>query len=229
MSEIKIHVDYIINQYEFPLFVMPWEQDEEVLHSHDFYELVIVTHGRGIHILKDDQYNISKGDTFVIPPGIAHKYRNTRNLEIINVLYVPEMLDLPIEEFKHISGYKAFFEIAPKFMEIYKYKNRLSMSHMQLDRVLLLVHEIAEEIKLKRPKFELAVKAAFTLLLYHISRICECNSENVSHSLLKLNETVKYINDNFHRDLTVDDIAAEVNMSRSSLNRLFAKNFKTSI
>ena len=43
-----------------------------VLHRHDFIEIVYVISGQGIHIVGDSEYEISKGDLFVINYDTPH-------------------------------------------------------------------------------------------------------------------------------------------------------------
>ena len=59
----------------------------DIVHYHNFYELVAVRHGSGQHMTKDGTYSIYPGDVFLIRPGDPHGYCNMRQMELINLLY----------------------------------------------------------------------------------------------------------------------------------------------
>ena len=66
------------------------------LHAHDFTELVIVFAGRGVHYSNDEAYEVMTGDAFVVSK--AHGYRDTEDLELVNVIFSPDRLALPLTE-----------------------------------------------------------------------------------------------------------------------------------
>ncbi|MEI3005996.1 MAG: AraC family ligand binding domain-containing protein [Victivallales bacterium] len=70
----------------------------DIVHYHNFYELVAVRHGSGQHMTKDGTYSIYPGDVFLIRPGDPHGYCNMRQMELINLLYRPELLQELMED-----------------------------------------------------------------------------------------------------------------------------------
>ncbi|BDH44123.1 HTH-type transcriptional activator RhaR [Salmonella enterica subsp. enterica serovar Choleraesuis] len=69
-------------------------------HRHDFYELVLVWRGNGLHILNGHPWRITRGDLFYIRPEDRHSYTSVDNLVLQNILYCPERLTLnyPLED-----------------------------------------------------------------------------------------------------------------------------------
>ena len=51
-------------------------------HSHDFFELVYVRKGSGLHRHNRKKYPITKGDCFIILPGEDHTYVEDKSLRI---------------------------------------------------------------------------------------------------------------------------------------------------
>ena len=77
----------------FPLTVERREPQEPFdLHVHDFSELVVVTGGRGMHKIQDEAWPLSAGDVFVVKGDDAHEYCELDELNLINVLYLPDRL-----------------------------------------------------------------------------------------------------------------------------------------
>ena len=89
-------------KHDESVYVYPYlyssSRERDVIHYHDFYELVIVRSGSGEHITKDGSYAIYPGDAFLIRPGDRHGYCNLRQLELINLLYRPEKLHYLLDE-----------------------------------------------------------------------------------------------------------------------------------
>jgi mannose-6-phosphate isomerase-like protein (cupin superfamily) len=56
---------------------------ETILHKHlHSEELYHITQGEGLMTLASDLINVKAGDTICIPPGIAHKIKNTGTLPL---------------------------------------------------------------------------------------------------------------------------------------------------
>jgi AraC-like DNA-binding protein/mannose-6-phosphate isomerase-like protein (cupin superfamily) len=52
-------------------------------HRHeDFCALYLVRSGRGLHVVNNVPYGITRGDVYLLPPGATHEYRDYRALEI---------------------------------------------------------------------------------------------------------------------------------------------------
>ncbi|WP_159566850.1 HTH-type transcriptional activator RhaR [Budvicia diplopodorum] len=64
------------------------------IHNHDFYELVIVLRGNGLHIINDVPYYITCGDLFYINADDQHSYESVDSLELNNILYCRHRLSL---------------------------------------------------------------------------------------------------------------------------------------
>lgn len=60
--------------------------DADLVHEHDFHELVLVLSGSGLHMTEDGEYPLSRGDLYLVRPGCLHGYRDLDGLEIVNIL-----------------------------------------------------------------------------------------------------------------------------------------------
>ena len=108
--------------------VKPHEQEDMELHSHHFFELAYVLRGNAEHILDGKQENLSQGDYFIVDYGTAHGYRNSKNLTLINCLFLPEIIDDTLE------GCKAFDELLQVCFIRY-YRRYFSRVRTPVDRV----------------------------------------------------------------------------------------------
>lgn len=73
-------------------------------HTHEFYELVLVWRGNGLHVLNDRPYRITRGDLFYIRAEDCHSYASVNDLVLQNIIYCPDRLTLNLDWAAHIPG-----------------------------------------------------------------------------------------------------------------------------
>ena len=54
---------------------------EMEIHEHEFYEMLYIRKGEGIHTIDFKHYEISDNTLFFIRPGQIHSYKNAKNIE----------------------------------------------------------------------------------------------------------------------------------------------------
>lgn len=67
------------------------------MHFHDFYELAIVTSGRGLHTTAAGEQRVERGTVVFVAPGVSHGYRMGKDLVVYNCFIRIEaaQFDLP--------------------------------------------------------------------------------------------------------------------------------------
>lgn len=80
------------------LIMMSYAQENMEYHDHQFFELVYITGGCAVHTLNDSSAKISTGDYFIIDYGSIHKYSESKNLTLINCLFLPELIDTTLQD-----------------------------------------------------------------------------------------------------------------------------------
>lgn len=73
-------------------------------HTHEFYELVMVWRGNGLHVLNDRPYRITRGDLFYIRAEDCHSYASVNDLVLQNIIYCPDRLTLNLDWAAYIPG-----------------------------------------------------------------------------------------------------------------------------
>lgn len=128
--------------------VNPFYQDDTVPHDHSFFEMVYVTSGRAVHTLNGKEEQVQQGDYFIIDYGSTHSYTNCQQLELINCLFLPEVLD------ETLADSRSFDEIL-KVCLIRYYKQYFGMTpankifHDEDGRIFALIQGIQEEYNQK--------------------------------------------------------------------------------
>jgi AraC family L-rhamnose operon transcriptional activator RhaR len=60
-------------------------------HEHDFYELAVISTGRGLHESEHGVIPVEAGTVVFIPPGVSHEYRGCEDLIVYNCLFRAEL------------------------------------------------------------------------------------------------------------------------------------------
>lgn len=188
------------------------------LHSHEFYELVVVVSGRGKHLTKGGESPIGEGSVLFVRPGIQHGYDEIDNLKLYNILFGKEVFSREISDLSEMPGFKTFFMHPEDDIPICK------LTSYQLTETIFLLREIkAESERLDFGKGSSAMAYAKILqLVIKIARIHNPKPQSSLHTTAeRLGPIMGFMERNLDRSLTLEELVSVANMSASTLNRQF--------
>ena len=84
--------------------MMHLRQTDRELHGHTFFELVYIIGGTATHWMEQASAPLRAGDYFIMDPGSQHCYRDTRDLELVNCLFLPEYIDRALGDCPSLSS-----------------------------------------------------------------------------------------------------------------------------
>lgn len=186
--------------------------DGLIPHSHDFSEIVMVTSGHGTHIINGATYHVMPGDIFLLLPTDIHSF-------------------VPLDEdnkFNWLSciWIEDFFEIdddllikTKKFSDEYTY---------DIYNQLLDIHNefySKKEGYLKVIKYLMQV---IVLKLYRLARNHEIDY-GTRHKNKLVKEAVNYINENYTKNIELNDVANHLMISQVYLCKLFKIQMQTGV
>lgn len=215
--------DFFIDQ-EFPLSVSKTRQrDFMVEHGHDFIEIVLVSSGKSLHRISGDSGNVSygliRGEVFTVMPGEIHSYCDSKNFEIYNIAFLPQVIAGEIDELSELNGVRSLF-----FR-----KNGEPHTHLYLDaprRTLAAqyLQEMIYAVSRKNPAWKLQSKTAFLNFLFIIgsTEVLKCNPVKEPVRSLFL-ESLDYLEKNFQRKITLSFLARLAGMSVSGYTAQFRR------
>lgn len=192
------------------------------LHYHPEYEIIYVEKSYGIRLMGNHIGNFSEGDLMFISPNLPHVWRNDNDFYkddknffvVVYVIHFREdalkdgFFDLP--EFVHV---KKLFQLGQQGMLIGEtdhtkivelIKNVYNSSG--LDRLVYFL-KVLDTIA-KTEDYELLSRQGFT------------NSLNNADSE-RINQVMNFLMENYTRDIQLDEVAALVNLNKSSFCRYF--------
>jgi AraC-like DNA-binding protein/mannose-6-phosphate isomerase-like protein (cupin superfamily) len=194
----------------------------EVEHHHDFIEIVFITKGKGTQVISNNEYDVSEGDIFILQGFQNHYFKNAGKAEIINVMYDPvKSNDLVSADVKTIDGYSALFILEPRYRDRMHFRNMLHLNRVDLAKSEYILNSMLHEASQKEPGYELFLKNKLEEIIIFLSRKYSQISIPKAKSLVRIGKAIDYIENNFHNNIYVQQLAELTFMSVRNFQRVF--------
>jgi len=195
----------------FPLAVWPVQKaGENTVHRHDCIELAFVTRGSGICRINEIPYPVLRGDLYVLNPHDTHSYVMESSCTFYNILFRRELVaDEPFLR-SLLDGWER-----PSRRKLYQFENG------EIEAEDRRFSEIAEELKSRRPGYELMARSLFAGFLVKLVRMNGRIPGVAPHHQEQLSRVLEYIHSNLERTLTLKELAKTVNMSVPAFGAAF--------
>jgi AraC family L-rhamnose operon transcriptional activator RhaR len=199
----------------------------DIMHKHDFIEIAYVIEGRGIHLVGEREYRMSKGDLFVINYDIPHcffsKEENSEDPVVYNVAFMPEFLDSSLFSSYHFQDITSSFLFKSLFPDEYPSGADLKLQGAEFSEIGDLFNKMYVEYKLMKKGYLDIIRAYLIELIVKIFRYFE--QENLKSSSLKnrelVSKAVEYLKNNFNSDIKLEDLAMKSFISKNYFCKLF--------
>jgi AraC-like DNA-binding protein len=192
------------------------------LHVHDEFELILIEKSHGKLYVGNEVTNFTENDLFLFAPGIPHCFYNTKDYERSGV--PAHALTV---QFKYDFLGKDFFDKT----ESYKVKQLIKLSKAGIHfnypskRLISRIRNLNKQNNLQRLGYllfvlsELANHREYTLLTS--DNLLLNNSESQV-----INDVIKYVAENFQKDISLGRAADIANMQKSAFCRYFKRRTK---
>lgn len=214
------------------------ERAEHHLHAHDFLEIAYVVSGTGIHTIGQNEYNVSKGDLFIINHDIPHEFRSLEDISeprlfVYNCVFKPEFLDYRLvntKDFRIIMESFLFRSLASKEGLSSQQVNFVKSS----DKIIEDIYEkMFREFTLKEAGYIEVLRAYVIELIVTIFRIYSKNNSVNGPLEVKrremIDKAINFMKDNFSKDLKLEDISTIAFLSPGYFSRLFKESTSMTI
>jgi AraC-like DNA-binding protein len=195
--------------------------NDERRHTHEFCELVIVKSGRALHTTDVSQYEIKSGDVFIIPKGSFHKYTEVNDLFLINVLYDPVSLPLPVMDMNDFVFFNIMFRKKKDFRKS-DLDLLLSLNQTQLEEIIKLSTNISDQRNPYEPGTQFGSLAAFMRMIVLLSKWHYKEQDTHGH-YYTVGKVLEYLNKHYLERVDMDKLARLSAMSRRTMFRHFVK------
>jgi AraC-like DNA-binding protein len=193
------------------------------LHRHDYTELVIVTGGQGLHVTDDLTYPLTAGEVFVVNGRQAHGYAQTRNLDIVNILFDLEGLHLPLYDLRELLGFHLLFSLDADWVNQDRLRSRLCLSHAACKELLPVVDRLEEALSRPARGRMAAAAGVFLQLITWLSQKASAGGEEPRPELRRLSGALAMMEKRYAEPLQLVDLCRFTHMSRSAFTQLFSE------
>lgn len=188
-------------------------------HRHSRFEIVHFRKGSGIYVVNGKNYSIKQGDVFVFSSNEQHCITEIHQpLEFVNIHFEPKFFWGSSQE--GFSSGDIFFNHAKDFC------CRLDRKSVEKEKIIILIEGIFEELHCKRAEYKMMARSLLTNIIVILIRNfgyseAKINSAKNSSSVRAVKKAMDYIYHNLTEQITLDDIAKAVGMSRSHFSTVF--------
>lgn len=193
-------------------------------HHHTEFELSVFISGSGIYSLKNCYLDFKKGDIFLFSSNEVHcitEISPGESLDLLNIQFEPRFLWSDTSVLN--SGLlKIFFNRSENF------ENRIDRKNPATKKIRDIIFKMENEFKNQKPEYESMIKIYLTEILIYLIReydYIKPDSENYrcAEVLKQLENAMVYINDNLEKEITLTELSASANMSRTYFSTVFKK------
>ncbi|MBQ7381286.1 MAG: helix-turn-helix domain-containing protein [Clostridia bacterium] len=211
---------YIHLSTDFPEFV-------DVLHSHEFIELVYVLSGEAVHTVGNKQYTVKCGDVTLINSSATHKFTpvNEDNERFVayDLMFTPDFFDAINIKMSSFEALKNCFLFYSMFPDEVSGQPDLHISGKKFSSYGELFTKIYNEFKNREKGYIELIRAYVIELIIKLFRDIE-QAGTISLSPAKIDtvwRAVSFMKNNYNVSLSVGEIAAKVFLGPDYFRKLF--------
>jgi AraC-like DNA-binding protein len=217
------------NNNGLPFFIVCLNNCAQSKHRHEYVQIIYICKGRLKHVINSNTFDVYKGDIFIIPPFVPHYFIDEykEKYELIEFEFIPEFINEKFSlDFKD-SSFMDFAYLEPFLVAENDVKPRLNLTGSLQLEVECIFREIIREYGTRDSDFEYIIKSMLMKLLILVGREFKKNIRGTeSQGLFErhrdaLNNALKYINDNYNSDISLDEAARVALLSPSYFCYLF--------
>lgn len=228
-AESYKHYDYMEEDFPFKIERRDNFTLNQRPHSHDYMQICYVIKGACTYSAYGKSSIVVKGDIFSVFPSDEHMFKRIdgKDIEIVQIDFMPYFINENIKEFSKLEGFVDFAYIQPLVAIKEKMLPKLNLSGDTGEDIEKVIIEIEAEVRNKEDGYKLAVKANLLKMLVLIGRqykkfIAGGNGEKeISFHRALFYKSIKYIDENSHEKIQLDEMAKLSAMSPSYYSFLF--------
>jgi AraC-like DNA-binding protein len=230
---INFAIDDYTNHFlaAYPVYcefrTIPLGQEQQLLHSHNGYEIYLVLQGTGTYIVGDRLYPLHAGSLTIIHPNVIHRPFHGHCKEFPR--YV-----LSIDE-SYLQQLNAIFKLSdlsiPRLLaERHPDSSHYFLSTQQLDRVQTIFAELTNCLTVRDRSYELAVlKHIADFFLFSFGLQNENTTTQTTGDQYLARDVLSYLIAHYQEPLHIEDLVTRFPVSRSQLFTLFKETTGTTI
>ena len=211
---------------EFPFCITKMKHtaedyNESMSCQREFWKIIYIISGNGQKIINKRKYSMSAGNLFLIHPDDHTTFViESENIEIYNILFMPDLINTEIEKLKSDFG---FFQIFGKDFHTNPDHRKMLYILDSNREIESLIKKIAKEYSRELPNYQNMICLYLQELLINISRISSQKaSKNKQKNVIMYIEHM--IREHYDEDFELDKLAQQVGITKNHLCKIFKKD-----
>ena len=216
-------VDYIFpNPYQSASAFVK-RNAEAGFHIQEFYEICVISKGKGYHVVEDTVVKAKKGDVFIVPPGRRHAIQG-EGLDIHYIHISPKFFEQYLEKMTELPTFFNLFEIEPLMRVRGNTYRHLYIDEPSLKKVTAIIESL-ETMWQYDPTSKLMVEGYIIVILTIFCREYEklqtIVGKNANNDKFFM-DSISYVIKHYNERLVIDDLAHAAGLSRT----VYIKRFR---
>ncbi|NQX62608.1 AraC family transcriptional regulator [Paenibacillus qinlingensis] len=200
--------------------------EQQLLHSHNGYEIYLVLQGTGTNIVGDRLYPLHAGSLTIIHPNVIHRPFHGHSKEFHRYVF---SIDESYLDQLHTICKLSDLSIPRLLAEHHPDSNHFFLSAQQFDRVQTLFAELTQALVKHELGYELVVLrciADFFLIIFGLQDEHTLKHTGDQHLI---SDVLSYLIGHHQEPLLIEDLVTRFPVSRSQLFTLFKETTGTTI
>lgn len=201
--------------------IIHMHQTDGMPHRHAFFELVYIMKGSATHWMEEDCTQLQAGDYFIIDPGTKHCYRDTKELELVNCLFLPEYIDRALKDCPSLSS--LLTNQVLRFGVPVDIHAADRIFHDSEGVVGRLIRQMKQEYTAGNVGYMELLRCNLThILVYAVRAYEQAEQSRVRHEVTAA--IVGYLQQHYTQPLSLDDISRQFGYTPQYLSGLFHRD-----
>lgn len=203
------------------------------LHRHTEFEISIMLSGAGVYNTNSGDYKFRQGDMFLFSSNEYHcitdifEYGEQKELQILNIQFAPAFI-YTADNLNNTSFMNVFINRTEQF------SNMLARDNPCTANIRQMFYHIKQECEEKKPCYHTEVRNSIISILINIFRNYNyanlTTDSSANHTdIHNLQKAIAFINENFCKDISLDDIAKAAYISKYHFTRLFKSVYNMTV
>ena len=199
------------------------------MHMQEFFEINIITRGRGKHHIEENCLDAEVGDVFIIPPMVRHGYTGGEGFDVFHLIMSDKFIAKNMNELKMLPSFFILFTAEPLVRTKAEEGLHLKLGAEQFGEIKPLLDQMRN---FPDTKISFCSLVRSGLALAVIALLCKAYTENNETPTENRKDSsfinaISYIHENYHEKLSIDKLAEIARLSRSSFVHKFKAICKT--
>ena len=196
-----------------------------VLHWHKEIEMTLILRGKAEYKIDFTTYQVKEGDIVIISPESLHAINKISGyqMEWTTIIFSLDLLK------SHLTDGCSLNYISPLLNKSYKLPVIINAESSGYEKIYSIIKNIIFTYDKKDIAYELELKSMLFSLFANLYKYNYVHKENTHNELTdyiqnKMKTVLNYVQENFNRDMSIEEIAKLCNFSEYHFMRFFKKH-----